>query len=482
MSRHRRMMLLATIGILAVVVGGAPAEAGSGFELRFGRGGVGVSVAYGDWGVYTAAWSQPSWSFSYDAALAGYGEWVWVSGLGRVWRPWVKSGWQPYTYGRWVTTSYGWTWVAYEPWGYFPHHYGNWALTSFGWVWAPGYTYHAAGVVWVRSGSYVGWYAAPPRGWCHADHGFRAGYNRGYDDGYVRGYDDGWRDARYATYVPWKHFGSENVSHYQVAHSVASRGRVEALGRPPSAREVRDHGGASFVETRLDTRSAQVGGHRVLLARPVGVAGSVERHASETVRGTLSPAALNARQWTERVQQSGSSPSGRQQLSNRSDQGTRARQDADRSLARARSSSQTAGRSDARAPRAESWGGDSRVAPRAPQATSRQLEIRRPAATVPSRVSQEAAPRTSVGIQSRAASNRSPVRTARPATRDSRGYTSGQSPTKKVGTSGRSRSEAAPADAGSRRSPSHKNATSSENTKYRSSNDRSPRRTVARKR
>lgn len=482
MSRHRRMMLLAAIGTLAVVVGGTPAEAGSGFELRFASGGVGVSVAYGDWGVYTAAWSQPSWSFSYDAALAGYGEWVWVSGLGRVWRPWVKSGWQPYTYGRWVTTSYGWTWVAYEPWGYFPHHYGNWALTSFGWVWAPGYTYHAAGVVWVRSGSYVGWYASPPRGWCHADHGFRRGYDRGHRDGYVRGYDDGWRDARYATYVPWKHFGSDNVSHYQVAHSVASRGRVEALGRPPSAREVRGHGGASFVETRLDTRSAEVGGHTVLLARPVGVAGSVERHASETVRGTLSPAALTARQRRERVQPSGSPPSSRLQPANSRGRSTGARQDAAQSPARAPSSSWTAGRSDARAPRAEARRGDTRVAPRAPQTNSRQLEIRRPAATVPSRVSEEAAPRTSVGIQSRAGSNRPAGRTARPATRDSRGYASGHGSTKEVGTAGRIGSGVSPADAGNRRSPSRKDTASPEQTKNRSSSDRSPRRTVARRR
>lgn len=482
MNRHRRMMLLATIGTLAVVLGGAPAEAGSGFELRFANGGAGVSVAYGDWGVYTAAWSQPSWSFSYDAALAGYGEWVWVSGLGRVWRPWVKRGWQPYTYGRWVTTSYGWTWVAYEPWGYFPHHYGNWALTSFGWVWAPGYTYHAAGVVWVRTGSYVGWYAAPPRGWCHADHGFRPGYDRGYRDGYVRGYDDGWRDARYATYVSWKHFGSENVSHYQVAHSVASRGRVEALGRPPSAREVRDHGGAAFVETRLDTRSAEVGGHTVLLARPVGVAGSVDRHASETVRGTLSPAALNARQPRERAQPSGTPPSRRPQPASSRDQTIRARQEVDRSPVRAAASSRTADRSDARAHREEARSSDARAPSRAPQITSRQLEIRQPAARVPTRVSREAAARQPVAIESRVDNHRAPVRTVRATTRDSRGYGSRESTSKQVGTPSRTRSEVSRADDGSRRSPSRKDTTSSEKTKNRPSSDRSPQGTGARRR
>ncbi|HEU5360674.1 MAG TPA: DUF6600 domain-containing protein [Candidatus Deferrimicrobiaceae bacterium] len=71
--------------------------------------------------------------------LRDYGEWVFSSEYGYVWRPRVSSGWSPYYYGRWVWISpYGWTWVSYEPWGWYPYHYGYWYTDPvFGWVWYP---------------------------------------------------------------------------------------------------------------------------------------------------------------------------------------------------------------------------------------------------------------------------------------------------------------------------------------------------------
>jgi len=71
--------------------------------------------------------------------LREYGEWVYSSEYGYVWRPRVAPGWSPYYYGQWSWISpYGWTWISYEPWGWYPYHYGYWYTDPvFGWVWYP---------------------------------------------------------------------------------------------------------------------------------------------------------------------------------------------------------------------------------------------------------------------------------------------------------------------------------------------------------
>lgn len=71
--------------------------------------------------------------------LRQYGEWVYSSDYGYVWRPRVAPGWTPYYYGQWVWISpYGWTWISAEPWGWYPYHYGYWYTDPlFGWVWYP---------------------------------------------------------------------------------------------------------------------------------------------------------------------------------------------------------------------------------------------------------------------------------------------------------------------------------------------------------
>jgi hypothetical protein len=296
MRNHRRYVMLAPVIVLVVTFAAPTVEAGGGVSMHLGSGGFGVSVGFGDWGVYTRSWSDPYWSIDFYATLSGYGEWVWVSGLGRVWRPWVATSWRPYSHGRWVSTGCGMTWVAYEPWGYVPHHYGNWAYASFGWVWVPGYSYSCANVVWVGSGGYVGWYARAPRGWSHAHRGFRHGYQHGFRDGYHNGYSDGWHDARYATYVDWRHFGSDNVSRHAVTHRIVSQHRVEARAGAPSRDEIRQRGGAPITETRLSRRSVRVNGRDVTIARPEGVVPSIERNAAETVGSSLSERALEQRQ------------------------------------------------------------------------------------------------------------------------------------------------------------------------------------------
>jgi hypothetical protein len=300
MRNHRRLALFAAALIPVVTLAVPTVEAGGAFGIHIGSGGFGVSVGFGDWGVYTSSWSDPYWSIDFSATLAGYGQWTWVSGLGRVWRPWVAASWRPYTHGRWVYTSYGWTWVAYEPWGYVPHHYGSWAYTAFGWVWVPGYSYSCANVVWVRAGGYVGWYARPPWGWSHAHHGFHHGYNHGYrngfGNGYHSGYHDGWRDARYATYVDWKHFGSDYVSRHSVSHRIVSNNRIEGLASGPTRDDVRRRGGGAVAQTRVSRRTVKMEGREITIARPEGVARSIERHAAETAGSALSRQALEQRQ------------------------------------------------------------------------------------------------------------------------------------------------------------------------------------------
>lgn len=447
MRNHRRIAMLVAVSVLALAAAAPTVEAGGGFGLHFGSHGFGISVGVGDWSIYTSAWSDPYWALDYNTALSGYGEWVWVGGLGRVWRPWVKVGWQPYTHGRWVYTAYGWTWVAYEPWGYFPHHYGRWANSSFGWVWAPGYTYHAAGVVWVRAGGYVGWYAAPPRGWSHAAHGFHHGYNRGNDRR--------WHDARYATYVPWSHLGADNVSRHKVTHAVASRNRVETLALPPTTHEVRRHGGSPIVETRLSTRTAKVGGRQVTLARPEGVTRSIERHAPNTVRSTLAPAAQNVRQPRSRAGESPSLAHAPSRTSNSVSRSSRTATDVRRQRASAVDPSRNSGRSDAR-------------------------NLTRDWQTQSARTSQTAPTRTSGRKESRVSTTGMPSRSPRTATTERSRATSRDSSRKRVEASGRASSETPRSNAG--RSPVRRSSAASEEKKESSSSDRSPRRTGARRR
>ena len=300
MRNHRRYVLLAPASCLVVTFAAPTVEAGGGVSMHLGGGGFGVSVGFGDWGVYTNSWSDPYWSIDFNATLAGYGEWMWVNGLGRVWRPWVATSWRPYTHGQWVSTGCGMTWVAYEPWGYVPHHYGSWAYASFGWVWVPGYTYSCANVVWVGSGGYIGWYARPPWGWSHAQHGFRHGYSHGYRDGFRDGYDNGYIDwlarRQVCDLCRLETFRCRKRVPPRVTHRIASQTRIEGRAGAPSRDEIRQRGGAAITETRLSRRTMTVDGREITIARPDGVARNIERNAAETVAGSLSEQALQQRQ------------------------------------------------------------------------------------------------------------------------------------------------------------------------------------------
>ncbi|HSL18880.1 MAG TPA: DUF6600 domain-containing protein [Methylomirabilota bacterium] len=290
-----------TIAAIAVTVAlaAAPAAANDWFGVSISNHGLSVGFGASNWGLWASSWDRDPWVGGWDTALGGYGEWVWVDGLGRVWRPWVAASWRPFSHGRWVWTSLGWTWVAYEPWGWLPHHYGNWAMTTVGWVWTPGYDYHPGNVLWVSSGSHVGWVPCAPRGWSHAhrafNHGWSNGYRHGVHDGYRSGYADGWRDARYATWVSWTHLGADSVAHHAVGYDVATRAvaraSVTSLAAPPSKHEVERRGGRAVPEARITERTATVDGRQLKVVRPEGQEVHVRRHAGETVERALAPSA-----------------------------------------------------------------------------------------------------------------------------------------------------------------------------------------------
>ncbi len=108
--------------------------------------------------------------------LDDHGRWVFVTGIGWSWRPYVAVGWRPYYNGYWHHGRGGsLVWVSYDPWGWGTHHYGRWAFDpGFGWVWVPGYGYSPAWVYWTYGSGYVGW---APAGWWDC---YRPYYNWAY--------------------------------------------------------------------------------------------------------------------------------------------------------------------------------------------------------------------------------------------------------------------------------------------------------------
>ncbi len=102
-------------------------------------------------------------SYFYDY-LTRYGMWVYYPPHGYVWIPRItRYGWRPYTYGHWVWTDWGLTWVSRFEWGWAPFHYGRWGWdVNFGWFWVPDTVWGPAWVTWRRSSLYIGWAPLPP--------------------------------------------------------------------------------------------------------------------------------------------------------------------------------------------------------------------------------------------------------------------------------------------------------------------------------
>lgn len=85
--------------------------------------------------------------------LNGYGEWVYTSKYGYVWRPYatavnVYADWSPYRYGHWRwVPPFGWTWINDEPWGWATYHHGRWFYDDGYWYWSP-YGYYRYSRSW----------------------------------------------------------------------------------------------------------------------------------------------------------------------------------------------------------------------------------------------------------------------------------------------------------------------------------------------
>lgn len=104
-----------------------------------------------------------------------YGEWLWDSYLGYVWRPFLNDhaypgggSWMPYHHGRWTSTQGQLFWVPYETWGWVPYHLGIWMWNKKkGWLWIPGSVFAPAWVDWTfcsgsfcwRPWSLLDWYS-----------------------------------------------------------------------------------------------------------------------------------------------------------------------------------------------------------------------------------------------------------------------------------------------------------------------------------
>lgn len=138
---------------------------------------------------------------TFNDALTPYGSWVVSASYGRCWIP-HSTGFVPYsTGGRWVYSSYGWTWASDYSWGWAPFHYGRWAYDPFyGWMWAPGYQWGPAWVTWRSGGGYYGWSPLGP--------GMSVGINIGFGIPYNQ-----W------VFAPCRYMGYGNINHYYVRPS-----------------------------------------------------------------------------------------------------------------------------------------------------------------------------------------------------------------------------------------------------------------------
>jgi hypothetical protein len=107
--------------------------------------------------------SRMDTSYFYDY-LTPHGAWVNYSPYGHIWIPYgTRYGWRPYTNGRWLWTSHGWTWISSYEWGWAPFHYGRWSWdVSLGWFWVPGHVWGPAWVSWRNGGAFIGWAPLPP--------------------------------------------------------------------------------------------------------------------------------------------------------------------------------------------------------------------------------------------------------------------------------------------------------------------------------
>ena len=267
--------------------------------------------------------------------LAGQGSWIQTDKYGYVFQPTESDpNWRPYTYGHWVNTDAGMTWVSDDSFGWATDHYGRWVnLDGYGWVWVPGYTWAPAWVSWREGDDDVGWAPLPP----DSDEGIDY-YD---DDDYFTGFDLGFHigddcDLAYGigpwcyNFCPiayigdpycWRHFRDRSDNFALIGHTrnvtninfnrdgTGRFGRVHAEGPSVAALNARSRtpiahasltsasrlGSAGLHGNSLAVYAPRVDPATVKTARPAAVG---ERLTSATVnRGTdiNRPLAVNSR-------------------------------------------------------------------------------------------------------------------------------------------------------------------------------------------
>jgi hypothetical protein len=266
--------------------------------------------------------------------LSQYGTWINTNQYGYVFQPReTDPNWRPYTYGHWVNTDAGMTWVSDEPFGWATDHYGRWTnLDGTGWVWVPGYTWAPAWVSWRQDDNDVGWAPLPPdsdEGIDYYsdddDYGDYWGYHIGDDCDLAYGIGPWWYNFCPIVWIGdnhcWRHFHdrrdnfalihhTRNITNLNFRRDGAGRfGHVRAEGPNVAALNARSHTPIQTARLASATSERDSGLHGSTLSvfaprvdpatantsRPAGIS---ERLAGTTVnRGTniYRPVAVNSR-------------------------------------------------------------------------------------------------------------------------------------------------------------------------------------------
>jgi hypothetical protein len=226
--------------------------------------------------------------------LANQGTWIQTDKYGYVFQPTESdSNWRPYTYGHWVNTSSGMTWVSDDSFGWATDHYGRWTnIDGQGWVWVPGYTWAPAWVSWRENNDDVGWAPLPPDSdqgidyysdddyFTGADLDF--GFHIGDDCDLAYGIGPYWYNFCPIVFIGdrdcWRHFrdrrdnfafirGTRNVTNINFRRDGAGRfDRVRAEGPSVAALNARAHTPIATAQLTTATRMNEAGLHGNSLA------------------------------------------------------------------------------------------------------------------------------------------------------------------------------------------------------------------------